>query len=139
MWDKIIAIITANWSFLAIALILGLIGDVTKQVVNGDDPEAAKKVLWKSIFIRTQPLHLTLGGALFGLILTPLAPPFVGAGLVGGVLYYALAGALSTFVFHIAETAAPELMQYVRVKLNPTNLVSRKAAPKSDDQDNQDQ
>lgn len=139
MWDKIVALLTANWSFLAIALILGLIGDVTKNVVAGDDEEAAKKILWKSIFIRTQPLHLTLIGALLGLVLSPLAPPFVGAGIVGSVLYYSLAGAVSTFLFHIAETAAPEIMQYIRVKLNPTNLVNRKATPKTDDSDNQDQ
>lgn len=139
MWDKIVTILTANWSFLAIALILGLIGDVAKNVVNGDDPEAAKKVVWKSIFIRTQPLHLTLAGALLGLILSPLAPPFVGAGVVGSVLYYALSGAVSTFLFHIAETAAPEIMQYIRTKLNPTNLVNRKSAPKTDDSDGQGQ
>jgi len=125
MWDKIATILTANWSFLAVALILGLIGEVSRSVVVGDDEEAAKKIFWKSIFIRTQPLHLLTIGGLLGLVLGALVPTFVAGGVTGSVLYFALAGALSTGVYHIAETAAPEIVIWVRGKLN--GAVAKKA------------
>lgn len=110
MLETFLAILAANWSFVAVALILGLVGEVIKSVVVGDDKEAAKKIRWKSLFIKTLPLHPVVIGGLLGVVLFATLPEVIAVGgLMGSVLYFAASGALSTWLYSALKGLAPKL------------------------------
>jgi hypothetical protein len=124
MWDKIVAVLTMNWSFLAVALILGLTGEVIKAVVIGDDKEEAKKVAWKALFIKTLPIHPVIVGGLLGLVLVSLLPEFVGITTIASILYYALAGLFSSWVYNAIKSLFPDAIKFARQKLGVTTTTT---------------
>lgn len=124
MWDKIVAVLTMNWSFLAVALILGLTGEVIKAVVIGDDKDAAKKIAWKALFIKTLPIHPVIVGGLLGFVLVSLLPEFVGITTVASILYYALAGLFSSWVYNAIKSLFPDAIKFARQKLGTTTTTT---------------
>lgn len=110
MLETFLAILAANWSFIAVAFILGLVGEVIKSIVIGEDKEAAKKVKWKAMFIKTLPLHPVVAGGFLGVVLFATLPEAVATGgLVGSMLYFSASGALSTWLYAALKSLAPKL------------------------------
>lgn len=119
--ETILAIITTNWAFIAVAFILGLIGEVIKSIVINGNKEKALTVKWKFVFIKTLPIHPIVAGALLGLLLFTTVPSFVvTTGLGGSVLYFAAAGALSTWVYSMLKSLAPKITKALQKKLTTT-------------------
>lgn len=124
MFEQILAIVTANWSFIAVAFILGLVGEVIKSAVIGNDKEKAQQVAWKAWFIRTLPLHPVVAGALLGLFLSALIPDAIATGgVISSVLYFAAAGGLSTWFYMTLRSIAPKATKALQQKL--TGAISK--------------
>ena len=105
--DKILEILYSHWSFLAVSILLGLIGEVVKTLVLPKDELKYNK--FHTFFAKTMPLHPVLAGALIGLFLTTLLPDFImTGGLIASVLYFACAGAASTWAYDSAKKLMPK-------------------------------
>lgn len=124
MFEQILAIVTANWSFIAVAFILGLVGEVIKSIVIGDNKEKAKETKWKNWFIRTMPLHPVVAGALLGLFLSAVVPEVIATGgIISSVLYFSAAGGLSTWFYMTLKSIAPKATKALQKKL--TGAISK--------------
>lgn len=118
-FDKIFAILGSHWPFLAVALILAVIGEVIKGIVIGN--EDIKKVQYtglKNLYVKTLALHPIVAGGLWGLLLSTTIPDVVlTGGVVSSVLYFALSGALSSTLYSLFKAAAPMLVGVLRSKI----------------------
>lgn len=113
MFDFLISVLTLNWAFIAVAFILGLVGEVVKSLVVG-----AKDSRFKSLFLRTLPLHPVIAGGLLGCVLFVTVPEVIAvSGLVGSVLYFAASGALSTWIYSTLKSLAPKISKALQAKL----------------------
>jgi hypothetical protein len=87
-------LIARHWGFVAVAILLGAIGSIMKQLVTKKMAETSKAACW---FRRTMPIHPVIAGAALGLSsllpVTSLASP----------VYYALAGAVSAWAYSGAQ------------------------------------
>lgn len=118
-FDKIFTILSSHWPFLAVALILAVIGEVIKGIVIGN--EDIKKTEYKGLkklYVKTLALHPIATGALWGLLLSTTIPDVVlTGGVVSSVLYFALSGALSSTLYSLFKAAAPMLVSLLRSKI----------------------
>lgn len=134
MLEQILAIISANWSFIAVAFILGLFGEVIKSIVIGDNKEKTKETKWKNVFIRTMPLHPVVAGALLGLFLSAVIPDAIATGgVVSSVLYFAAAGGLSTWFYMTLKSIAPKATKALQRKLTGAISKGNKGSEESGD------
>jgi hypothetical protein len=145
MWDTILAIldkifivVAANWSFLAVALLLGMIGEVIKPMIIGPNKKEAEKIRWKRVYIRTLPFHPVVAGGLLGLFLSTTLPELVASsGIVGSVLYFAAAGVISTWLYTTLKTLAPKITKAIQAKLSSiiSDAGGKSDSDKSDNND----
>lgn len=113
--EKVLSIISPHWAFVVVAVILAMVGEVFKSIVIGKNKDEAEKVPWKSVFISTMTLHPVLAGALIGLVLGSVAPSAVAtAGLIGSVLYFAFAGAMSTWLYRLIKELLPVVISSLK-------------------------
>lgn len=95
MDDTILALLlnlaAKHWPFVATAILLGAIGSIVKQLVTKKLAQTNRLAYW---FRRTMPLHPVLAGAALGLSgVMPVCSS------VPVAIYYALAGAVSAWVY----------------------------------------
>ena len=89
------SVIVSHWPFVAAALVLGIIGEVTKRVVA---PKGKSDAGWRWWFRVTMPVHPVLTGGVLGLV--PGVPVSVDASSIAArCLYFAGAGVVSTWVY----------------------------------------
>lgn len=112
------------WSFIAVAVILAIVGQVMKAVVFGKNESQALKTPWKRTFKQTMPLHPVLAGGLLGFMLTESVPEIVKSGGHGApVLYFALSGALSTWIYNFVKRIISKYTQ--EGKITPVTTTDR--------------
>jgi mannose/fructose/N-acetylgalactosamine-specific phosphotransferase system component IIC len=114
---KVVEIAGPHWPFLAVALILAIIGEVVKTIVFGKDD---RKNLsgWKLVFHQTMILHPILAGALLGLVLGSVAPQAIATtGLIGTVLYFAFSGFASTGLYRMYKELSPVLISSMKAAI----------------------
>jgi hypothetical protein len=129
-FDKILTILVSHWAFLAVAIILAIIGEVSKGIVLGEDKSNADKNLFTKLYTKTLPLHPIIAGALLGLALSATVPDFVmTGGMIGSVLYFAVSGALSSTIYNILKIIKPQIVSALRVWI--ANLAGKTPAEKS--------
>lgn len=101
------------WSFIASALILYRFGEMCKNLVLGKtkkEVDESIKINWKRIYHDTMMFHPVVLGGLLGLALVPVVPEIVAmGGKVGSVLYFALSGVLSTWIFDLVKRTLRQL------------------------------
>lgn len=120
-WDVILTIashVVLHWPFLAVAILLGLTGEVVKGLVLGEDSKAAEKSKFLTLYKRTLRLHPVIAGALLGLVLSATLPDVVlTGGITSSMLYFSLSGAVSGVVYDILKSLYPELTKALRKKI----------------------
>lgn len=124
-----------HWSFFAVAIVLVFVGDLVKRIMLpgvtikdptrqvGDGPyrtaEPTERISdsvimkwawWRIAYYRTIPIHPVLAGGLLGLAMEGVAPEVVADKWVARVLYYAIAGAVCTWVYSAATQWAKRLI-----------------------------
>lgn len=113
--SKIFEILQPHWAFVVVSIILAMIGEVMKAVIIGKDKEKSIKTPWKKFFVDTMILHPILAGALIGLALGSLVPSAVAtSGLIGSVLYFAFAGAMSTWLYRLLKELQPIVVASIK-------------------------
>lgn len=95
------------WSFIAASLVLYRLGEAAKNVVLGrtkKEVDEALKTKWKKVFYETLMVQPVLVGGLMGLVLGATVPAVISAGgVISSVLYFAMAGVLSTWVYDLVK------------------------------------
>lgn len=84
----------AIFSFLVVGALLGYIGHGIQRGIVGSSQEG-----WRGLWHRTAWAHPVIVGALLGLSSQLPMPAEMGEGVVPRVIWYALAGALSTLIY----------------------------------------
>lgn len=116
--DKLLAILTSHWPFLAVALILGILGEVMKGLILGSDNKKVSESLFAYFYKKTLALHPIFAGALMGAVLSATIPDVVmTGGLVSSVLYFAVSGALSNTIYSLLKSLRPEITKTLRNKV----------------------
>jgi hypothetical protein len=117
-FDKVIAILTGHWPFLAVAIILAFIGEVIKGLILGKDKSEMRDNAFTRFYAKTMPLHPIVTGALLGLVLSTTIPDVVlTGGVVSSILYFALSGALSSSIYNLLKSLRPHVAQALRNKI----------------------
>lgn len=123
-----------HWSFFAVAIVLVVLGDFVKRLMLpgvtlrdptrqvGDGPyrtaEPTERISdatvmrwawWRIAYYRTIPIHPVVVGGLIGLAMGGIAPAVVADKPFARVLYYAIAGAVCTWVYAGATQWAKKL------------------------------
>lgn len=112
---KIFEILAPHWAFIVVSFILAMVGEVMKAVVIGKDKLKALKTPWKKLFSDTMILHPIIAGALIGIALGSLVPTAIAtSGLIGSVLYFAFAGAMSTWVYRLYKELRPIVLAGIK-------------------------
>jgi hypothetical protein len=128
--EKILAILGAHWAFFTVAFIIAVVGEVMKVLVLG--PKKKEHVGWRSVYEKTLPLHPIVVGGLLGVYLSAIVPVEVSGGqVVASVLYFALSGLLSSWLYQATKKIYPDVIRYIRNKL----VVSKKGPVESDAED----
>lgn len=91
-------VLQTHWSFLVVALAIGLVGEVVKRLVLPKDNPAVLRG-WRGVFRVTLPLHPALVGLLVGCIPGMPCPESFCTNLTSVALYYMGAGITSAWVF----------------------------------------
>jgi nitrate reductase NapE component len=135
MFNKILAILGENWSFFAVALLLGLFGEVIKSFVIGDNKEKAKKNVWKRFYIKTLPIHPVLSGALLGLFLSTVIPEAISSGgVVSSVLYFSASSVISTWLYMTLKSISPAAAKMLQNKLTNTSNTNKTNTDKEEEE-----
>jgi len=82
------------FAWIVVGVLLGYVGHGIQVGIVGDNREG-----WRGLWHRTAWAHPILVGALLGLSSELPVPVEMGAGIVPRVIWYALAGALSTYLY----------------------------------------
>lgn len=107
-----------HWSFVAVAILLGVIGEVIKGIVLGKDNSKVESSKFHSLFKKTLPVHPIAAGAALGIILVSLLPESISSGgLIGSVLYFAVSGAVSTSLYETLKMLYPAAIKLLRNKV----------------------
>lgn len=120
--EKIASFLILHWAFFAVSIILGMIGEVVKAfVIGGYKKEEIKG--WRLAFSNTMRLHPILAGGMTGLVLGSLVPEQLATGgLIGSVLYFALSGAISSWLHDgikdVKKNIIPLLKNFISKKLS---------------------
>lgn len=108
--EKIAEFLLSHWAFVAVAVILALVGQVVKTLVVGSNKKQ-ELVGWKDVFVKTMPLHPVVAGGILGLVLDAAIPEsLVTGGTMGSVLYFALAGAASSWIYNTLKGIMPTII-----------------------------
>lgn len=91
-------------SMMAVGALLGLIGRLVNSAVFRGRRKATATG-WRSWFYLTAGWHPVVAGALLGALASTLpAPEFLGSGLAGRVIWYALSGGFSHAIYRTVDT-----------------------------------
>lgn len=110
-----------HWPFFAAAVIFGFVGEAMKRLVTKAASEKNRAAWW---FRATMPLHPVGAGVLVGASgRLPVTLESLGDG--GGVLYYGLAGVVSSYAYaafksFLEKRTAKKAPESVRRKIVPT-------------------
>lgn len=108
--EKIAEFLLSHWAFVAVAIILAVVGQVVKTLVVGSNKKQ-DLIGWKDVFIKTLPLHPVLAGGILGLALDATIPEsLMTGGTIGSVLYFALAGAASSWIYNTLKGIMPTII-----------------------------
>lgn len=114
-WDKIIALLSLHWPFLAVAFILGIVGEVIKGIVLGSGDEQIVHGKYAKWYKKTLPLHPIVSGAILGLVLSTTIPDIVmSGGVISSVLYFAVSGAISSTFYNLLKLLYPHFVSALR-------------------------
>lgn len=114
--EKVFSLIYLNWPFVAVAVILAIVGEVVKSIVIKG--QKTDQIGLKGLFVRTLPLHPVIAGGLLGLVLSATIPEELATGgTVSSILYFALSGALSTWIYNFLKKLFPDFSQAVRTRM----------------------
>lgn len=95
---------TRHWPFLAVAVVLMLVGQVAKAAVWTKFRARNSRPQWFWWWgYKTMPVHPVVVGAIIGLL---WRTPEEGLGTVASVGYFAFSGALSVWLFQILKGVA---------------------------------
>jgi hypothetical protein len=120
--EKVFSAIYLNWPFAAVAIILAVVGEVIKSFVVGNRKKDQLKGL-RLVYHKTIPIHPVLAGGLLGGALSATIPEELSSGgLVSSVLYFALAGACSTWFYNSVKKILPNFVESVQKKLSGNNI-----------------
>lgn len=93
--DSLYDFILKHWPFFVAAIILGFIGEGMKRAFTKEAAKKSQAVWW---FRATMPAHPVIAGAIAGATgQLPITIDSLGAN--GGILYYGLAGVVSSYVY----------------------------------------
>jgi hypothetical protein len=123
--SKYLEILSVHWSFVALSFIIAMLGEVPKALIIEDRD---KKTLqgWRKVYIRTITFHPVIVGAIFGIFLEDLVPESItGNRSVASILYFALAGGFSTWLYSSANKIVPDVVQSIRNRLLPKSKDSK--------------
>lgn len=115
-WDTVSTIITfvislvsPHWSFFASAIILGMLGEVSKNLVLGPKNEKVKRSKFQEIYKKTLTVHPIFVGGIVGYILFRT---------FDGMLYLALSGAISSAFYKFLKKIYPDVVRGFRTKFS---------------------
>jgi hypothetical protein len=122
MLEQIVAIVgkifKEHWSFIAVAILLGAIGEVIKGIVLGKNNTKTHSSKFHFWFKETIAMHPIAAGAALGLVLGSLVPESIDSGnLIGSVLYFAVSGTLSTSIYDAVKIISPTAVKFLRNKV----------------------
>ena len=103
--------ILENWSFILVAFLLGLIGEVVKAIIFNGGSYPAHRGTWRYVFRKFLPILPVITGGMLGIPLASLAPPFVGSKIVGSILYFAGAGVSASWGYNVFKKIMPEIIE----------------------------
>jgi hypothetical protein len=107
-WDQILySLAQRHWEFLAVALILGLIGEVVKKLKG----KLISNKRLSDLFHGTMRLHPVAAGGLVGLSGLLAAPEGTNA-----VLYFGLSGVLSAWAYPFANKLVAAIARKFGIK-----------------------
>ena len=98
--------------FLAMGALFAIIGKhLNKMVFSSRGGKGAGSPGWHGVWYVTMWAHPIVEGALLGAFGSLHAPKFVGDGLLGGVIWYALAGGLSPSCYNAIRNVIKHLAE----------------------------
>lgn len=116
--EKVFSTIYLNWPFAAVAIILAVVGEVVKSLVIGNKKKEGLSGA-RLVFSKTMPIHPVLAGGLLGLTLSATVPEeLASGGPVSSILYFALAGACSTWFYNSVKKILPNFVESVQQRLS---------------------
>lgn len=117
--EKFASFALMHWAFLAFAVILAITGQVIKSFVLGNRKKEEIKG-WRLVYSKSMRVHPILTGAAAGPVLYTLMPESLeSGGLIGSVLYFALSGAISSWLYDFLREFSKDIIPTIR------NLISR--------------